>query len=195
MWCLIVWCKRLSNNSMEIFLNTKINLAWNHQESVKKSCTSLLVRYEIACRWCPHLGLWKHRDVEEEAGQATVRAITLRAVLVVSETTSRNESSREYKPAWMIDVRFCSSGQTCFTGFQHRKWRLKRLCVHTRPAEMRIQKKKASWASSVTAITVYIRIVFLVKRHAHFIRREMLWSRAWSDFFVKLCGYWCQSEC
>lgn len=77
-WRLILWCKCLSDNSMDIFLSTKLYLAWNCQE-LAKSCTSLLVRCvrcEIACRWCPHLGLWKHRDAEGVVGQTTVRAIT-----------------------------------------------------------------------------------------------------------------------
>lgn len=46
--------------------------------------SKVCVRCEIACHCCPHLGLSKHRDIERAVGQTTVRAITQRAVLIVS---------------------------------------------------------------------------------------------------------------
>lgn len=62
-WHLILWCKCLLDESMDIFLSAKIKLACKHQE-LGKSCTSLLARCvtrKTARHSCPCFGLLERR--------------------------------------------------------------------------------------------------------------------------------------
>lgn len=122
--------------------------------------------------WCPHIGPWKHRDIEGVVGQTTVRAITS-CSHCLSGDESRDkgcecrllcrQQSRLVQPAWIVDAWLCSSGQRCSTSFQWTVWRrLKRLCVCKTKWGHTKYKGKFSCASSVSAVTagVYFKILF-----------------------------------
>lgn len=62
-WRLILWCKCLSDNSMDIFLSTKIYLAWNRQELAK----ILYIPLSKACEVCNSLSLVSPFKARESA--------------------------------------------------------------------------------------------------------------------------------
>lgn len=153
-WRLILWCKCLSDNSMDIFLSTKVYLAWNCQE-LAKSCTSLLVRCEV---WNSLLLVSPFKPVKAQRCRGSSGTNHRESYYIescshcLSGDESRDKScecrllcrqqSRLFQPAWIVDAWLCSSGQRCSTGFLWTKWRRrKRLCVYKTTAEMTTHKK------------------------------------------------------
>lgn len=130
-WRLTLWCKCLSDNSMDIFLSTKIYLAWNCQDLAKILYIPLSKVSEVQSSLSP-VSPFKPVKAQRCIGSSGTNQggsyYIESCSLCFSGDESRNMScecrllcrqqSRLFQPAWIVDAWLCGSAQRCSTSFQ-----------------------------------------------------------------------------